>query len=72
MTKFTLPKDTNIVFRYVLLVYSVIFAGQPLFTNLNLLHVLSEDRGGIPSLNRVRRTSVILNDRTFYLINIPL
>ena len=30
-TKFILPSDTNIVNKYVLLSYSVIFAGQPLF-----------------------------------------
>ena len=31
-TKFTLPSDKNIVW-YVLLIYSIIFAGQSLFTN---------------------------------------
>ena len=40
--KITILSDTNIVYRYVLLVYSIIFAGQPLFTNFILLW--SEDR----------------------------
>ena len=38
MSKFTLPSDKNIVYRYVLLVYSIIFAGHPwwiLLLNLN-------------------------------------
>ena len=29
MSKFTLPSDKNIVYRYVLLVYSIIYAGHP-------------------------------------------
>ena len=57
-TKLTLQSDTIFVFRYVLLVHSIIFAGQPLFTNFILLR--SEDRGGILSLNQVWRTSLIL------------
>ena len=28
---FLFPSDTNIVYRHVLLVYFIIFAGQPLF-----------------------------------------
>ena len=38
-TKFTLPIDTNIVYRYVLLVYSIIFAGQ--------FHLLRNDDRGV-------------------------
>ena len=44
-TNLTFPSDTNIVYRYVLLVYSIIFAGQPLFTNFILLR--SEDKDAI-------------------------
>ena len=57
-TKFTLQSDTIFAHRYVLIVHSIIFAGQPLFTNFILLR--SEDRGGILLLNQVWRTSVIL------------
>ena len=53
-----LPNDTNIVYRYVLLVYSIIFAEQPLFKNFILLQ--SEDRDVILSLNWVWKTVVIL------------
>ena len=57
-TNLTLPSDTNIIYRYVLLVYSIICAGQRLFTHFILLR--SGDRDAILALKRVRRTSVIL------------
>ena len=59
MAKCILPSDTNIVYRYLLLVYSIIFAGKPLMF-INFILIRSEDRVGILSLNRVWRTSVIL------------
>ena len=50
---FTLPSDTNIVHRYVLLLYSIIL-------------LRSDDRGGT---NRIRGggSVILINDRIFYL-----
>ena len=65
-TNLTLPSDTNIVYRYVLSVDSIIFAGQPLFTNFILLQ--SDDRDGILLSNWVWRTSSChFNNRMFDL-----
>ena len=65
-TSFTFPSDTNIVYRYVLSVDSIIFAGQPLFTNFILLQ--SDDRYGILLSNWVWRTSSChFNNRMFDL-----
>ena len=61
-TNLTPPSDTNIVYRYVLLVYSIIFAGQPLFTNFILLR--SEDRDAILA---GPEDICHFNDKTFYL-----
>ena len=58
--KFTLPSDTDIVYRYLLLVYSIFFAVQPFLFFTNLILLRSEVGDRILLLCWVQRTSVIL------------
>ena len=58
-TKFTLPSDKNIVW-YVLLIYSIIFAGQSLFTNF------ASKRGQLWNVLRKPISIMFKNKFTYY------
>ena len=65
-TKFTLPSDTNIVHRYVLFSYSIIFVGQPLFKLP--ISFCYEARIGWNSIVKKGLEDIChFTDRTFYL-----
>ena len=64
---FTLPMDTSIVkYRHLSLVHFIFSSVQPMITNFTLLRC--EYGSGILSLNRLRRTSVVLLiERSLYV-----